>query len=533
MAFREVTMLEIKEVLRRWLRRETKSEIARQCGVARGTVRGYIKAAEEEGLAPGQDESVLNDERLAALATRLHPSSGRARGDGWQLCQEHQEYISKRLEGGIRLTKVRKLLRRRKRVEVSYATLRRFAIEQLGYGSGRSTIPVADGEPGKEVQLDTGWVGWLKPDLTGRRRRFRAWIFTPVVSRYRFVYPVFRETTETAIEACEAAWQFYGGVFDVLIPDNPKCLVQKADPLEPKLNLTFLEYTQSRGLVTDTARIRKPTDKARVERTVRVVADDCFGGEEPLDIEAARQHALWWCREDNGMKRHGTTQRLPAEHFESEESARLHPAPNEPYVVPVWSKPKVARDQHAAVARALYSLPDHYKGRKLDARADPTTVRFYDPYPKLVKTHPRVPPGKRQTDPSDFPPEKAAYALRDVRYLVRRAKGYGEAVGRYAEALLESRLPWTRMRQVYALLGLGKRYGAARLEQACKAALEVELVNIYKLQRLLEIVPRSAHAAPMGADKVVPIARYLRPPHQFSLNLSSSTREDSKGDDQP
>lgn len=532
MAFREVTMLEIKEVLRRWLRRETKSEISRQCGVSRGTVRSYIRAAEEGGLSPGQAESVLDDEQLAALAARLHPSSGRPRGDGWQRCEEHREYISKRLERNVRLTKIRKLLRRQKGVRVSYATLRRFAMERLGFGKGRATIPVADGEPGKEVQIDTGWVGWLKADLAGRRRRFRAWIFTPVVSRYRFVYPVFRETTETAIEACEAAWRFYGGVFDVVIPDNPKCLVQTADPLEPVINLGFLEYAQARGFVIDTARVRKATDKARVERTVRVVAEDCFGGEEPLDTEGARQHALWWCLEDNGMRRHGTTQRMPREHFEAEESPRLHPVPTEPYDIPQWSKPKVAPDQHAQVARALYSLPSHFRGRKLDARADRTTVRFYDRDQKLVKTHPRVPPGKRQTDPADFPPEKVAYAMRDVRFLVRKATEHGEAVGRYAEALLDSRLPWTKMRQVYALLGLAKRYGSARLDQACKAALDVELVNVYKLRRLLEIAPLTQTPTAPAPDKVVPLTRYLRPPQQYALKLVPSPKsENSKGDD--
>ena len=75
MVFREVTMLEIKEVLRRWLRRETKSEIARQCGLSRPTIRSYIKAAQEEGLSAGQAESVLDDDRLAALAARLHALS--------------------------------------------------------------------------------------------------------------------------------------------------------------------------------------------------------------------------------------------------------------------------------------------------------------------------------------------------------------------------------------------------------------------------------------------------------------------------
>jgi hypothetical protein len=190
----------------------------------------------------------------------------------------------------------------------------------------------------------------------------------------------------------------------------------------------------------------------------------------------------------------------------------------------------VARDQHAQVARALYSLPSHFRGRKLDARADHNTVRFYDRDQKLVKTHPRVPPGKRQTDPADFPPEKMAYAMRDVRFLVRKAAEHGEAVGRYAEALLDSRLPWTKMRQVYALLGLAKRYGPARLDQACKAALEVELVNVYKLRRLLEIAPPTADPKAPATDKVVPLARYLRPPQQYALKLVPK-HEDSKGDD--
>jgi hypothetical protein len=77
---------------------------------------------------------------------------------------------------------------------------------------------VVDGEPGHELQLDTGWVGWLTLPQ-GKKRRFRAWIFTAVRSRHRFVYPTFEETTARAIEACEAAWEFFGGVFKVLILD--------------------------------------------------------------------------------------------------------------------------------------------------------------------------------------------------------------------------------------------------------------------------------------------------------------------------
>jgi transposase len=92
----------------------------------------------------------------------------------------------------------------------------------------------------------------------------KAWIFTPVVSRYRFVYPVERETTETAIEACEAAWDFYGGVFAVVIPDNTSAIITRADPLGAAIHTAFLEYSQSRGFVIDPARVRRAKDKARV-----------------------------------------------------------------------------------------------------------------------------------------------------------------------------------------------------------------------------------------------------------------------------
>lgn len=522
-------MLEIKEVLRRWLRGDSKSEIARQCGVARGTVRSYIRAAEGSGLSFGQPESALDEDRLAELAARLQPERGRPRGDGWECCEAHREFIARHLKSDVRLTKIRKLLRRQQ-VLVSYPTLRRFAIAELGFSEDAPTMPVADGEPGREVQLDTGWVGWFKRDLAGRRRRFRAWIFTPAVSRYRFVYPVLPETTETSIEACEAAWEFYGGIFDVLIPDNTKAIVQKADPLKPILTLAFLDYVQARGFVVDAARVRKATDKARVERTVRVIADDCFGGEEPLDVEDARRHALWWCREDNGMARHGTTQRLPREHFEEEELPRLHPAPVEPYDMPLWCEPKVHRDQHAQVDYALYSLPRQYLGRQLTARADRTTVRFYLNR-QVIKVHPRVARGKRQTDPADFPPEKAAYALRDVAFLERKAAEHGPSVARYAHALLDSRLPWTRMRQVYALLGLVKRYGAARVEEACHTALEVEIVDIHRLRRLLEIAPPKPTTVGAAPAKVVPLARYLRPAEQFAIKFPTAPKN-TKGENE-
>jgi transposase len=520
MAFRGVSVLEIKEVLRLWRAGEAKKRIAARLGADIKTVRRYLKAVEQLGLGA---ETEL-DGVVAAVVEKLEAANGRPRGMGWERCAVQRDFIAQKLKDGVRLTKIRRLLVRRG-VPVSYMTLYRFAVEELGFGQSAPTIRVADCDPGQELQLDTGWVGWLETDLFGRKRRLKAWIFTAVRSRHRFVYPVLQETTATAIESCEAAWDFFGGIFRVLIPDNTAAIVEKADPLAAKLNLGFLEYSQARGFYVDPARVRSPRDKARVERAVQTVRDDCFGGETLRSIEQAREHARGWCLEEYGLRRHSTTQRLPREHFEAEELPALLEAPRTLYDIPLWSEPTVGRDQHAAVAKALYSLPRTLRGKTLRARADRHTVRFYDGQ-SLVKTHPRKPAGGRSTDPADFPPEKAAYALRDVAYLARRAAEQGEAVGQFAQKLLAGPLPWTRMRQAYALLGLVRRYGTARLEQACAIAVEADMIDIYRLRRLLEL-----GAAPTTAAqaKVIPLARYLRPPQQYALPLIPRQKTE-KGD---
>jgi hypothetical protein len=113
----------------------------------------------------------------------------------------------------------------------------------------------------------------------------------------------------------------------------------------------------------------------------------------------------------------------------------------------------------------------------------------------MVKVHPRQPPGGRHTDPADFPAHKTVYALRDVAALARMAAAHGPTIGAYAHALLAVPLPWTRMRRVYALLGLVKRYGATRVDAMCTVALDADLVDVTRLKRMLALAtPPPVHA---------------------------------------
>lgn len=513
-------MLEIKEVLRLWRAGTPKKRIAAQLGIDPKTVRRYVQLATDSGLSISDE---LTEERVAVVVAAVRMLPERARGEAWSTCVEQREFIRTKLAERVRLTKVWRLLQRRG-VHVPYSTLHRYAKDELDFGRARSTMPVDDGEPGCELQIDTGWVLTLAPNEGGRRVRRRAFIFVANVSRYRFVYPVDRETTESAIEACEAAWVFYGGVFRVLVPDNLKAIVHKADRLAPEINAVFLEYAQARGFHVDPARVRTPTDKARCERAVRDVRDDCFGGEQLADLAAARERGRSWCRDEYGMRRHSTTQRMPREHFEAVELPALLPAPTQAYDVPLWCDPIVHRDHHAMVAKALYSLPHDMLGKKMRARADSQLVRFYF-REMLVKTHPRQPPGGRSTDPNDLPSERSGYAKRDVAYLESRAREHGPSIAAFASRVLATPLPWTRMRQVYALLALVKRFGAERVDDACRRALVDDMLSMKRLRRMIELAIAAEPRAELPPTPTS--ARYLRPAHEYAIaGLLPEKRDD-------
>jgi hypothetical protein len=280
------------------------------------------------------------------------------------------------------------------------------------------------------------------------------------------------------------------------------------------LNTGFVEYAQARGFVTDPARVRRPQDKPRVERTVPFVRNSFFAGETFIDLADGQRRAVAWCTTRAGMRIHGTHQCRPAELFALEEAPRLAPAPTSAYDLPVYANAKVHRDHHIEVAKALYSVPGDLIGAQVAVRADRQLVRISH-RGVIVKVHPRAKPGARVTDAADLPAERTAYALRDLDRLQHLAAAHGPAVGAYAAAVLEHPLPWTKMRQVYRLLGLVKKWGSARVESACRRALEAEAIDVNLISRMLERAKESAEpdARP---EPVVVQGRFARDPSEFA-----------------
>ena len=249
MTFREVSVIEVKEVLRRWLRNDGGvRSIASGAGVDRKTARRYIEAAVGLGLDRGGGEGQLTDALIGGVCEKVRPSRPHGHGTSWELLCTQEEDIKAWLEKGLTVAKIGDLLARRC-VVVPEATSQRFCVERCGAGAQRTTVRVADGEPGKELQTDFGRMGVMFDPHTDRRRVVHALIVVAVWSRHMFVWLTFGQTTGDVIAGLDAAWSFFAGVFGVLIPYDLSPVVSKADPTEPRPNDTFVEYTQARGFL--------------------------------------------------------------------------------------------------------------------------------------------------------------------------------------------------------------------------------------------------------------------------------------------
>jgi hypothetical protein len=240
-----------------------------------------------------------------------------------------------------------------------------------------------------------------------------------------------------------------------------------------------------------------------------------------------QRRAVGGCRDIAGTRGHGTTRRAPRVVFETVEQPTLLPLAPEPFDRPTWAEATVHPDHHIQFRRALYSVATRYLGHRVEVRGDSRLVRIYH-HGELIKIHPPQPPGGRSTDYTDYPAERAAYAMRAPDAYVRPAEQVGPAVGQFVRVLLSGTFPWARLRQAQKLLRLAERYGAARVNAACARALAFELLDVHRVERILHTaLEREPGPTERGTVRPLP-ARFARAPESFAH--PPTTTEEPHGD---
>jgi transposase len=541
MAYREVDMWEILEVLRRLHRKESNAAIGRATGRTRKTIRRYKRRARELGWEPG-GERVPDEELAAAVAQSLRPvteKEGLGAIESRLMAQRTAitEWVSP-ADGsrGLRLSKVHDLLAR-KGVKVPYSSLHRFAVSYCGFRERqRVTVRVAEVAPGELAEVDFGRLGLVYDAQTGRRRVAWALLVTLAHSRHQYVHVTFRQKVADLITGLEDAWEYFGGVPARVVIDNLKAAVEKADRYDPIFQRSFDEYAGYRGFIIDAAVVRHATGKPKVERNVQYLRESFFRAEQWIDLEHVRREALRWCTDVAGKRIHGTTRRQPLLVFTAVEKDALSPLRAARFDPPSWQLCKVHPDHHIQFDRAIYSLPTEYVGREIWVRADSKIVRAYD-RGKLIRSYARLEPGGRYTDYEDYPKHLAPYAMRDPERMIREAHDVGHHAGRFMAELLGGTFPWAHLRQAQKLLRLVNKYGAERVEHACRRALSFDLVHVGRVENIVrqslecESGPASAGSKPKQL-RLIP-ARFLRPAGSFTHHQTATEKETPNDGSQP
>lgn len=466
-------MVDVTEILIHWHAGRSQSEIATSLGVDRKTVKKYLTPAVEAGIVPGdqhrdsgQWEQLVRSWWPGLVDTRLRQTT-------WPQIEVHHQFVVDMLAAGVTQQTIWQRLRDEHELTASVASLKRYVAANLPEDVLRSKVTVLRDTPpaGQEAQIDYGYLGsWLDP-VGGQLRRIWAFVMVLACSRHVFVRPVLRMDQAAWTQAHVEAFAFFGGVTARLVPDNLRTGVERPDLYDPKINRSYAELAAHYDTLVDPARVRKPKDKARVERPMPYVRDSFWRGREFASLEAMQQAAIVWCTDVAGQRScRPLGGAAPLTVFHAVEANTLKPLPRQRFVLATWSRATVGPDIHVKVGRTLYSVPWRFIGQKIDARATFTMVQIFTDG-QLIATHAAKTAGK-QTDMSHYPPEKIAFAMRTPTWCRTQADQIGpQCVAVIADLLAVNAL--FRLRAAQGVLRLADKYGPTRLETACGKALTV------------------------------------------------------------
>ena len=281
MSRRTILMIEVNEVLFRWCQNIGKKTIARQLRMSVNTIRDIIAQAEGFGLnrslsTPQEIEHIVCEINALRIKKRLEPSETLR-----NISEHHQNIQDWWRAPYMTIRQIQRLLIEQGHV-FSETSLRRYINGNIKEAV-RGAIHIAT-IPGREAQVDFGYVGLMWDSKTERKRKAHVFVMTLSHSRYRFVRFVFSQNVATWIDCHIRAFEFFGGVPEVIIIDNLKSGIIKPDLYDPLINRAYGELERHYGFIVDPARVRTPEHKGKVERSIPIVRQQVLAGRNFADI---------------------------------------------------------------------------------------------------------------------------------------------------------------------------------------------------------------------------------------------------------
>jgi len=483
MAAERVSMRKVREILRlRWDLRLSGRETARSVVASPSTVTDCVQRAEVAGLKwPLAEE--MDDARLEAMLYPPAPTVevGRAEPD-WSYVHKElrrkgvtlgllwQEYKGSHPEDGYQYSRFCDLYREwRGGLDV---------VMRQQHRAGEKMLVDFSGDGLSILDRETGEVA-------------KAELFVAVMAASGCTYAEVTPSQELRywVMAHCHAYEFFGGVPEITVPDQTSTAVTRPCRYDPDLNATYAEMARYYNTAIIPARPRKPRDKAGVENGVLIA--------QRWILAALRNHTFFSVAEGdeavrgkleeyNGRK----FQKLDCNRndlFESVDRPALRPLPATRYEFAEWSSPRVNIDYHVEVMGARYSVPFQLVHEKVEARVTASTVEVFFKG-RRVASHARLHrPGEFSTVREHMPKAHQQFLEWTPSRIIEWAKKTGPCTALLAERVMASRPhPQHGYRCCLGILRLGKRYGSDRLEAACTRALQVGALSYRSIESILK-----------------------------------------------
>lgn len=324
---------------------------------------------------------------------------------------------------------------------------------------------------------------------------YEAEIFVSVLGASDLIYCIATKTQRVHdwIEAHNQMLTYYGGVAELIIPDNLRSGVTKPHRYEPQCQTTYEELAQHYQCAVMPARAYKPKDKAKVEKAVQLVQqrilaalrNEKFVSLEQLNI---RLHELLEALNHRHSKSFDSSR---WELFEEVEKAALKPLPNKPYELATWQQESVNGGYHISVNRHYYSVPYQYVRKKVDIRITEKAVEiFYQD--ERIACHQRDNTQKAYTTVNTHRPEAHRQQSQWDRVRLQSwATGIGSATQLLIEDLFSSsqRHLYQKEKSALGILRLSHAYSDEALEKACQSALDIGTHRYDSIASLLKRQP--------------------------------------------
>jgi transposase len=318
--------------------------------------------------------------------------------------------------------------------------------------------------PGEEARIDFGTGAPLVPGGAPRRRTH---VFRIVLGHSRKAYSeaVTRQTTDDFLRRLENALWAFGGVPQRLALDNLRAAVVRADWFEPGLNPKVRAFAAHYGTVFLPTRPYTPRPKGKVERGVDYVRENALKGRTFAGLEEQNQFLRDWEQHVADTRVHGTTRRQVGKLFTAVERAALLPLPAGRFPSFQEARRAVHRDGHVEPARAFYSVPPEYPGRRVRVRWDGRLVRIFNERLEPVAVRVQQPPGRFSTHQAHLAPEKIGRAEHGAAWLLAKVARLGAQATAWARALMRTRGP-EGLRVLPGLLSPAGRHSPAAIDRA-------------------------------------------------------------------